>query len=108
MKTLALLKPDLCASSTTVSGVLSVIRQRGFVIVQLRRCKWTVAEAERFYSQHQDRFFFNRLCGYMSSGEFMALVLQKDNSIQDWRALIGPTAPIKYYQMWSLCFKTYV
>ena len=73
-----------------------IIRDEQFEILHCRQVKWTVHDAEDFYKQHYGRFFYDRLCGYMSSAPFLAMVLAKENCIKDWRQLIGPTSPVKY------------
>lgn len=62
----------------------------GFEICRTKRIHWRPEEAEAFYAEHKDRFYFPRLVLAMSE-PFMAIALAKDNAIQDWRALIGPT-----------------
>jgi nucleoside-diphosphate kinase len=64
--TLALLKPDLTANSLKVREVFSHIQQNDFNIVAQRRLLWSKNEAEAFYGEHRGRFFFERLCGYMT------------------------------------------
>ncbi|KAF9364190.1 Nucleoside diphosphate kinase 6 [Mortierella sp. NVP85] len=64
--TLALLKPDLTANSLKVKEVFSHIQQNDFNIVAQRRLLWSKNEAEAFYGEHRGRFFFERLCGYMT------------------------------------------
>jgi nucleoside-diphosphate kinase len=44
---------------------------------------------------HAERGFFNDLVGFMSSGPIVAAILEKDNAIADFRALIGATDPSK-------------
>ncbi|KAG0366429.1 nucleoside diphosphate kinase [Gamsiella multidivaricata] len=91
--TLALLKPDLTANSIKVKKVLAHIQQNDFNIVAHKQLLWSKSDAEAFYGEHRGKFFFERLCGYMTSGHFHALVLEKADAIPDWRALIGPTHP---------------
>ncbi|KAF9438779.1 Nucleoside diphosphate kinase 6 [Entomortierella beljakovae] len=91
--TLALLKPDLTANSVKFSKVLGHIEKNDFQILGHRHLLWSKSDAEAFYGEHRGKFFFERLCGYMTSGPFHALILQKPNAIQDWRTLIGPTHP---------------
>lgn len=64
--TLALLKPDLTANCLKVKEVFSHIQQNDFNIVAQRRLLWSKSEAEAFYGEHRGRFFFERLCGYMT------------------------------------------
>ncbi|KAJ2720418.1 Nucleoside diphosphate kinase 6 [Coemansia sp. Benny D115] len=76
-RTLALLKPDLLADPGMVAQVLAEIRlQQGITIVQHKELQWTEDDASKFYAEHQGRFFYERLVGYMSSGPLVALELQ--------------------------------
>ncbi|KAG9285680.1 hypothetical protein G9A89_002247 [Geosiphon pyriformis] len=93
--TLALLKPDLCANPIWIPMVLNTITQSKLEIVKRRELLWRRKHAEEFYNEHRGRFFFDRLCGYMTSGSFIALVLAHQNAIKEWRALIGPTHPVR-------------
>ncbi|KAG0236988.1 nucleoside diphosphate kinase [Mortierella sp. GBAus27b] len=91
--TLALLKPDLTANSIKVNKVFSHIQENNFNIVAQKKLLWSKSEAEAFYGEHRGKFFYERLCGYMTSGHFHVLILEKPNAILEWRALIGPTHP---------------
>ncbi|KAG0252033.1 Nucleoside diphosphate kinase 6 [Mortierella polycephala] len=91
--TLALIKPDLTANRLKANRVLGHIQQNDFTIVERKTLLWSKTDAEAFYGEHRGKFFFERLCGYMTSGHFHALILEKPNAISDWRALIGPTHP---------------
>ena len=37
--------------------------------------------------------FYKDLCNYMSSGPLIAMILEKDNAVADFRSLIGATNP---------------
>ncbi|KAF9914832.1 Nucleoside diphosphate kinase 6 [Lobosporangium transversale] len=94
--TLALLKPDLAANSAHVGKVFAHIQQNEFKVLAHKHLLWSKSQAEAFYGEHRGKFFFERLCGYMTSGHFYALILEKPNAITDWRALIGPTHPPRF------------
>ncbi|KAF7730561.1 Nucleoside diphosphate kinase 6 [Apophysomyces ossiformis] len=93
--TLALLKPDICANPALPQKIYEAIRKREIDIIQRRDVLWTETEAGAFYAEHKGKFFFERLCGYMTSGPFEALILSSPNAIKEWRALIGPTHPCR-------------
>ncbi|RKP28104.1 nucleoside diphosphate kinase, partial [Syncephalis pseudoplumigaleata] len=93
--TLALLKPDICADHEQVVAVHQAIRDASLAIVAQHSVAWKPEGAAAFYAEHKGRFFYERLCGYMSSGPFEALVLGGHDAIARWRALIGPTHPIR-------------
>ena len=50
-------------------------------------------EAEAFYDVHKERPFFGELVAFMTSGPIVAAVLEKENAVADFRALIGSTNP---------------
>jgi nucleoside-diphosphate kinase len=50
-------------------------------------------EAEAFYEVHKARPFFGELVAFMTSGPIVAAVLEKENAVADFRALIGSTNP---------------
>ncbi|KXS16552.1 nucleoside diphosphate kinase [Gonapodya prolifera JEL478] len=93
-RTLALIKPSVAANPHLVDTVRARVRAEGFAVKAERVVQWNLDDARRFYRQHEGRFFYKRLCGYMASGPFVAMILEKENAISDWRKLIGPTRSI--------------
>ncbi|KAI9362855.1 non-metastatic cells 6, protein expressed in [Pilaira anomala] len=93
--TLALLKPDICANAALPAKIKQAILNKDLKIVKERNVLWTETDASRFYAEHEGKFFYHRLCGYMTSGPFKALILSSPNAIKDWRGLIGPTHPVR-------------
>ncbi|PQJ33650.1 nucleoside-diphosphate kinase [Salinibacter sp. 10B] len=91
-RTLAILKPD-CVRKELVGEVLSRIQDAGFQLRALKMITMSKAEAEGFYSVHEDKPFFDDLTDFMSSGPCIPVVLEKENAIEDFRALIGATDP---------------
>jgi nucleoside-diphosphate kinase len=53
----------------------------------------SLAEAQAFYAVHAERPFFGELTAYMSGGPIVAMILEKDNAVEDFRTLIGSTNP---------------
>ena len=53
------------------------------------------ATAEKFYSVHKDRPFFNDLVNFMTSGPVIVQVLEGDNAVQKNREIMGNTDPAK-------------
>lgn len=93
-QTLALIKPD--AVNNLHSGeIIELIERSGFRIAGLSKLQLTVEEAKEFYEVHQEKPFFNELVDYITSGPIVAMVLEKDNAIADWRTLMGETDPEK-------------
>lgn len=89
-RTCALIKPD--AVATGCSGdIISCIERNKFNIVGMKKMKLTKEQAEAFYAVHKGKPFFNELVAHISSGPLIALALEKENAIKDWRDLMGTT-----------------
>ena len=91
-RTLAILKPD-CVRKALIGEVTRRIQEAGFTIRAMKMTTLTKREAEGFYAVHQGKPFFDELTDFMSSGPCVPMVLEKENAIQDFRALIGATDP---------------
>jgi nucleoside-diphosphate kinase len=70
-----------------------MIYERGFQIVALKMTRLSYKEAQKFYIIHENRPFYEDLCKFMSSGPIIALILVKDNAVEDYRKIIGSTDP---------------
>ncbi len=91
-RTLAIIKPD-AVEKKYVGRILARIEEEGFAIVAMRMIRMTRREAEGFYAVHRERPFFGDLTAYMSSGQAVAIVLEKDDAIASWRRVMGATNP---------------
>ncbi|XP_034018390.1 nucleoside diphosphate kinase 6 [Thalassophryne amazonica] len=89
--TLAIIKPDAVAHPLMLQALHRVILENNFIIVRCKDLAWRRADSERFYAEHSGRFFYQRLVEFMSSGPIRAYILAKEDAIQQWRALMGPT-----------------
>ena len=52
-----------------------------------------IERAGIFYEVHKERPFYGELVEYMSSGPIVAAILEKENAVANFRALIGATDP---------------
>jgi nucleoside-diphosphate kinase len=91
-KTLAILKPD-CVRKNLIGEVVQRIEEAGFEIQAMKMTRLTEDTAGAFYAVHRERPFFDDLVEFMTSGPCVPLVLEKENAIEDFRALIGATDP---------------
>ncbi len=89
-----MIKPQACRRNH-VGPILAIINQAGFRISAIRSTKLTRDEAEKFYEMHRGKPFYEGLVDFMSSGPIVALLLEKENAIEDFRKLIGNTDPAK-------------
>lgn len=90
--TFTMIKPDAVADGHAGS-IIKMIEDAGFRLAAVRMLHLTRERAGQFYEVHRERPFYNDLCTYMSSGHIIAMVLEKDNAVEDFRKLIGATNP---------------
>jgi len=90
--TFTMIKPEAVEAGNT-GAILKMITDAGFRIVSLKKTRLSAAQAGTFYEVHKERPFYGELVDYMSSGPIIAAILEKDNAVADFRALIGSTDP---------------
>ena len=93
-RTFSIIKPD-AVKAKQAGEVLARIEKAGFEIVALRMRSLSRKQAEGFYFVHQERPFFGSLCGFMSSGPCITMVLEGENAIARLREIMGATDPAK-------------
>jgi len=91
-RTFTILKPDSIEKGN-IGAILEKINAAGFRIVAMKLTQMTRRDAEAFYAIHNERPFFGELVEYMTRGPIVAAILEKDNAVEDFRALIGATNP---------------
>ena len=90
--TLSLIKPD-AVERNLIGKIVQIFEDNGLVVDQMKKIKVDMDFAKKFYSVHSDKPFFNDLCGYISSGPLVAMVLKGENAVQKNRDLMGATNP---------------
>ena len=91
-KTFTMIKPEAVDKNLT-GEIIQRICSKGFKIAALKKTQISKKQAQEFYSVHKDRPFFNELVNYITSGPVVAMILKKENAVQDFRTLIGSTDP---------------
>jgi nucleoside-diphosphate kinase len=92
--TFAIIKPDAVRAGNT-GNIIQRITDNGFRLRALKMLHMTRPIAEGFYAVHRERPFFNDLVEFMTSGPSVVMALEKDNAVQQWRDLMGPTDSTK-------------
>jgi len=87
-----MIKPDATANGHT-GAILAMINAAGFRIVALKMLHLSAEKAGEFYAVHKERPFYGELVEFMSRGPISAAILEKENAVADFRALIGATNP---------------
>lgn len=91
-RTFTMVKPDAVGNGY-IGGILKMINDGGFRIVAMKYLKLSATAAGEFYEVHKERPFYGELVEYMSSGPVVAVILEKENAVADFRTLIGATNP---------------
>ncbi|HEA28737.1 MAG TPA: nucleoside-diphosphate kinase [Leeuwenhoekiella sp.] len=92
-KTFTMIKPD-AVENGHIGAILEKINASGFRIVAMKLTHMTQHDAETFYAVHKERPFFGELVEFMTRGPIVAAILEKENAVEDFRALIGATNPV--------------
>ena len=93
-RTLLIIKPD-ATMRNLIGHIISRLEKAGFNILDMKMSQFTKDKARRFYAVHEGKPFLDDLTEYMSSGMIVPMMLEKDNAIDDLRALIGATDPVE-------------
>jgi nucleoside-diphosphate kinase len=91
-RTFTMLKPDAIENGH-MGKIIDMIIQAGFSIKAMKYTQLSEDQAKKFYEVHSERPFYGELVEYMTSGPIVAAILEKDNAVADFRALIGATDP---------------
>lgn len=87
-----MIKPD-AVENGYIGPILAKISSAGFKIVAMKFTQLSKRDAQEFYAIHKDRPFFDELIRFMTRGPIVSAILEKDNAVEDFRALIGATNP---------------
>lgn len=87
-----LIKPRAVKNNCT-GMILNTVNENNFRIVAMKMLQMTKKQAREFYIVHKDRSFYEDLVDFMTSGAIVAVLLEKENAVEDFRTLIGPTNP---------------
>lgn len=90
--TFTMIKPE-AVQANNIGAILKMIEENGFRIVAMKKVQLSAERAAQFYEVHKERPFYGELVEYMSSGPIVAAILEKENAVADFRALIGATDP---------------
>jgi nucleoside-diphosphate kinase len=87
-----MLKPD-AVENGHIGAILDKINAAGFKVVAMKLTQLSKRDAQAFYAVHSERPFYGELVEFMTRGPIVAALLEKDNAVEDFRALIGATNP---------------
>jgi nucleoside-diphosphate kinase len=91
-QTFAMVKPDGVRRGLT-GAVIARLEAKGFRIRALKMMQIGRELAERHYGEHQGKPFFEGLVSFITSGPVVAMVVEGENAIAEWRKMMGATNP---------------
>lgn len=91
-RTFTMIKPD-AVENGHIGAILEKITAAGFKIIAMKYTQLSMRDAQEFYAIHKERPFFGELVDFMTRGPIVSAILEKENAVEDFRALIGATNP---------------
>ena len=91
-QTLSIIKPD-AVERNLVDDIKAIFEKNNLKILDSKKIHITKEEAADFYKVHQSKPFYNDLCGYLSSGPILVMILEGNGAIILNRKLMGATNP---------------
>ena len=89
-----MIKPD-AVKNNYIGQIITDINKGGFALKAMKFTHLNKELARAFYAVHKERPFYNDLVEFMTSGPIVAMLLEKENAVEDFRLLIGSTDPTK-------------
>ncbi len=92
-RTLILVKPD--AMQRALSGeIITRLERRGLKIVGMKLIQMDEVMAQKHYSIHKGKPFFQPLVDYITSSPIIAIVFEGTNAVELARNTVGATNPL--------------
>ena len=91
-RTFTMIKPEAVANGDS-GKIIDMIINAGFKVKAMKLTTLSKKRAGEFYEVHSERPFYGELVDYMSGGPIVAMILEKENAMADFRTLIGSTDP---------------
>jgi nucleoside-diphosphate kinase len=91
-QTFTMIKPS-AFKKNYAGAIIRMISEAGFQIRAMKLTRLTPEQAGAFYAVHKGKPFYDSLVEFMSSGPIVAMVLEKENAVEDFRNFIGATNP---------------
>jgi nucleoside-diphosphate kinase len=89
-RTFGIIKPD-GVSRNLIGSVIKRLEDEGLKIVAMKMIRMTKAQAKGFYKVHEARPFYESVTDFMSSGPCVVMILEGDDAINKYRAIMGAT-----------------
>jgi len=91
-RTLSIVKPD-AVNKNAIGAILEACEKAGLRIIAMKMLHMTDKQARGFYAVHRERPFFGDLTKFMSEGPVVVSVLEGEDAVAKYRAVLGVTNP---------------
>ena len=91
-RSVVLVKPD-GVERNIIGNILSCYEDNGLKIVALKLMRATREIAEKHYSQHKGKDFYEELITFITRSPLCALILQGEDAVARIRKINGATSP---------------
>ena len=91
-RTMVLIKPD-GVERNIIGNIISSYEANGLKVKELKLMQATRGIAEKHYSQHKGKDFYEELINFITRGPLVAIILKEDNAVNKVRAINGSTSP---------------
>lgn len=91
-RTFTIIKPGTF-QRRLVGRIISKFESKGFRILGMKTMIIPLALAEKHYSEHLGKPFYESLLAYMTSDPAVVMILERENAVASLRKLAGSTNP---------------
>ena len=91
-QTLSIIKQD-AVERNLINEIKKIFTSNKLAIKETKKIHITKDEAAEFYKVHQSKPFYNDLCGYLSSGPIVVMILEGEDAVIKNRKIMGSTDP---------------
>ena len=91
-RSVVLIKPD-GVERNIIGNIISCYEANGLKIVELKLMKATRKIAEKHYSQHKGKDFYEELITFITRSPLCAIILQGEDAVARIRKINGATSP---------------
>ena len=91
-RSMVLIKPD-GVERNLIGNIISVYEDNGLKVIHLKLMTAARELAEKHYSQHKGKDFYEELITYITRSPLCAMILEGEDAIKRIRAINGATSP---------------
>lgn len=89
---LFLIKPN-ATEKRLIGKIIQKIEKNNFNIEAMKLFHMNKKIAAEFYKEHKHKNFYDKLLDFMNSGKTVAMILKKNDCVEELRKIVGDTNP---------------